>query len=252
MKKRSVGFIIVGFVSLCIVIFFVFNQLIPSKKSYVGKKEDIAVTILKGYSLEDLRYGCIPEPLEINGKKLLDWSITDTVSSLYSQYDGITGNYTRISVYFHYLYGSTPLPIMILQAFEQPPNRHHVAFDVNGSLYSIDELKEFLVYEDEKILVFNFFSLIHKEKSPKEMIETAIQEINRDIEANINSPDWPPDKSIPEKLNSSDYQFLNEIIDDYYTHIAQWIFPLSDNQIIDDQASSSSLSAIQTIPIDNP
>lgn len=160
---------------------------------------------LSGKSLEECGYRLALEGLLLDGMEVERFLSTQTVSEENNITGELRGSYTNVFVNFTYQYGTTPLFSMMLQGY---PAGEPKTVRVGLETLSDEEASAWLVYQDDTILVYDWYPLLYPEADAASLLRKTIEDYNRIREDTEN---WPPDRIVPDPIDAGDYAFLIEM-----------------------------------------
>lgn len=204
---------------------FIFLYLLRNKTSVdmsTTTQQKIAsseLDILEGKSLEKLNYQIkIPEDITFgDNKSLYGYSYISTDKNYVAKF--LPGTYTIVNVLFPDMSGADEIIYIYLQAFEKDNYNTNTRININQVYYSVDELKKYIVYVDDDIIIYNFASFVDS-KTFKEALNEKVIDYNERIKKTFTEEDWPEDRIRPTEKDLTKYEDYSYLVDiaDYYTN----------------------------------
>lgn len=190
MKIKVLPKIAVSSLVLMFVIIAVLLQIIQKEK------------ILAGCSLSEMKYEIIVPEDSKYGDKIREqyYSLNLDNSNFFEK--ALANTYTVPTVYLMYINGGDPYPFMYLQAFKSRSLLGNPQIQLKESTIPLKNLKQYIIYLDKDITVFDFFPYLSSVNIEQQLINDIKKLDIKSIE---------------------DYRYLFDIIDYFKENIPNYI-----------------------------
>lgn len=139
----------------------------------------------------------------------------------------INGTYDDLILNIHYSTACQPFSCMYLQFFYKNEITPEAFIEIGNENYTIDQISENIIYENDDIIVFDFFPYFNDEPI-QQILNQKIQEENDLLDQTFKDAENDPEAAahlqhLPQNLNVEDYQYLLYLYDYCRSHFSEFI-----------------------------
>ena len=205
------------------------------------QSQNIAETYLTGYSLSENGYILKAPELknetfwtqlneqnpEIESKNLTSYIELVHYSNNEESEPFINGAYDDIVLNIRYSTAYQPFSCMYLQFLYNSEMTPEAFIKIGNENYTIDQISENILYEDDDIIIFDFFPYLNV-KPIEQILNQKIQEENNLLEQSFKEAENDPEAAahlqhLPQNLNAEDYQYLIYLYKYCRAHFSEFI-----------------------------
>ena len=164
---------------------------------------------------------------EIESKNLTSYMELVHYSNNRESAQSIKGTYDDLILNIRYSTACQPFSCMYLQFFYKNEITPEAFIKIGNENYTIDQILENIIYEDDDIIIIDFFSCLN-DKSIEQILNQKIQKENDLLDETFKDAENDPEAAahlqhLPRNLNIEDYEYLLYLYDYCRSHFSEFI-----------------------------